>query len=203
MPTLLAVTASPRGDYSVSKALTTTFIDEWKKNYGGNVVTRDLFKTELPFVDVPWIMGAYTPAEQHSAEMKKSIAISDALVAELMSADHIVIGTPMYNFQTPAILKAWIDQIVRIGKTFTAQYEGLVKGKKVTIVIASGSVYAGDSPMASYNVESAYLKQVLGFIGMTDVNVVLAGGTSGIDRGTTTKEAVLAEFVPAVVAAAK
>ncbi len=203
MPKLLAITASPRGDYSVSNTLTHTFIDAWKTAHSdGSVTHRDLFATELPFVDVPWIMGAYTPAETHSPEIKKAIAISDALIAELMAADHIVIGTPMYNFSTPAILKAYIDHIVRINVTFSSSYEGLVKGKKVTVIIASGSVYTAGSHMASYNAESSYLKQILGFIGMTDVDVVLAGGTSAIDQGKATREDVLAPFTPQVQAAA-
>jgi FMN-dependent NADH-azoreductase len=203
MPTLLSVVSSPRGGYSVSRALTSTFVEEWKKNYQGEVVTRDLCDTKLPFVDLPWIAGAYTPAEQHSPEMTEALAISDALIAELETADHIVIGTSMYNFSTPAVLKAYIDHIVRIGKTFTASYEGLLKGKKVTVILASGSVYTPGSHMESYNVESSYLRQVLGFIGLTDVNVVLAGGTGAVDMGKTSREDLLAEFKPAVLEAAK
>jgi FMN-dependent NADH-azoreductase len=204
MPNLLSVLASPRGDYSVSRALTATFIDEWQKNHAGaTVVTRDLFQTNLPFVDLPWIAGAYTPAEQHSPEMTAALKISNELIAELEAADHIVIATPMYNFATPAILKAWIDHIVRINRTFTASYEGLLKGKKVTIILASGGVYTAGSPTEGYNAESGYLKQVLGFIGLTDITFVLAGGTGDIDRGKIKREDLLAQFTPEVLAAAK
>ena len=203
MPKLLVVLSSPRGDYSVSRNLTAQFVEEWKKAHeGGGVTTRDLFKTDLPFVDLPWIAGAYTPVEQHSPEMRKALEISNELIAELEDADHIVIGTSMYNFSTPAILKAWIDHIVRINRTFTSSYEGLLKNKKVTIIQASGSVYTPGSHMESYNVESSYLKQVFGFIGMTDVSVVLAGGTGGIDMGKVKREDLLAEFAPEVSAAA-
>jgi FMN-dependent NADH-azoreductase len=204
MPTLLTVLASPRGEYSVSSSLTATFVDAWKKNYAdGTVVTRDLFKTDLPFVDLPWIAGAYTPSEQHSPEMAAAIKVSDVLVDELLAADHIVIGTPMYNFSTPAILKAWIDHIVRIGRTFSASYEGLAKGKKVTIIIASGSDYGPGAHLESYNVESSYLKQILGFIGITDVQFVLAGGTGAVDMGQMSREDLLAKYAPEAVAAAK
>jgi FMN-dependent NADH-azoreductase len=204
MPNLLSVLASPRGDYSVSRALTATFVDEWQKNHAGaTVVTRDLFQTNLPFVDLPWIAGAYTPAEQHSPEMTAALKISNELIAELEAADHIVIATPMYNFATPAILKAWIDHIVRINRTFTASYEGLLKGKKVTIILASGGVYTAGSPTEGYNAESGYLKQVLGFIGLTDITFVLAGGTGDIDRGKIKREDLLAQFTPEVLAAAK
>lgn len=204
MPSLLVIESSPRGDYSFSRSLTKTFVESWKSAHvGGTVVLRDLMKTNLPFVDLPWIAGAYTPKEQHSPEMASALKISDELIAELKAADHVVIGTSMYNFSTPANLKAYIDHIVRINETFTSSYEGLVKDKKVTVIIASGSVYAPGSQMESYNVEGSYLKQVLGFIGITDVNVVLAGGTGAVDKGQASREDVLKRFEPAVTEAAK
>ena len=203
MPNLLAVLASPRGDYSVSRSLTHTFVDTWKSNHSdGAVAMRDLMTTELPFVDLPWIMGAYTPTETHSAEMVKALAVSQDLISELEAADHIVIGTPMYNFSTPAVLKAWIDHIVLVNRTFTPSYEGLLKGKKVTVIIASAGVYSPGSHMESYDRETGYLQQILGFIGMTDVSFIAAGGTSAIDMGKTTREELIAQFTPAVEAAA-
>ena len=203
MPTLLSVLSSPRGEYSISRQLTADFVDAWKKNHQGDVITRDLSTTDLPFVDLPWIAGAYTPAEQHAPEMKQALQISDELISELQKADHIVIGTSMYNFSTPANLKAWIDQIVRINVTFTPSYEGLLKNKKVTVIIASGGVYTPGAHLESYNAESGYLKQVLGFVGLTDVNIVLAGGTGEVDMGKKSREDLLAEYTPNVVAAAK
>ncbi len=204
MAKLLKIDASPRGEYSLSRKLTAIFAEEWVKSHSeGTVVERDLFKTELPFVDVPWIMGAYTPAEQHSPEAAKAIKVSDELVDELLSVDHIVLGTPMYNFSVPAVLKAYLDHVVRMGRTVSAQYEGLAKGKKLTIIIASGGVYTPGAYAEGYNVETAYLKQIFGFMGITDVKVVLAGGTSAINTGATTLEALTAEFAPAVVEAAR
>jgi FMN-dependent NADH-azoreductase len=204
MPTLLAIESSPRGEYSLSRTLTEKFIETWKAEHsGGTVVTRDLMKTRLPFVDVPWIAGAYTPAEQHSPEMKEALAVSNGLIAELMAADHIVLGTSMYNFSIPAILKAYIDQIVRVGVTFTPQYKGLIKGKKMTVILASGGVYTPGSPTEGYNTATAYLRQILGFIGITDVTVVLAGGTAGIAYGKTTLPELAAQYEPAVTGAAK
>jgi FMN-dependent NADH-azoreductase len=203
MPTLLSVVASPRGDYSVSRALTAKFVDAWKANHpDGNVVTRDLMTTELPFIDLPWIMGAYTPAETHSPEMKKALTVSQTLIPELEAADHIVIGTPMYNFSTPAVLKAWIDHIVLVNRTFTPSYEGLLKGKKVTVIIAAAGVYSPGSHMESWDRETSYLKQILGFIGLTDVTFIAAYGTSDIDTGKATREQVMVKFTPEVEAAA-
>jgi FMN-dependent NADH-azoreductase len=192
MPTLLKIDVSPRGDYSISRKLTAKFAEQWKQSHaGGTVVERDLVKTNLPFVDLPWIAGAYTAPEQHTAEQKAALKVSDDLIAELLAADEIVLGTPMYNFAVPAILKAWIDHIVRINKTFTASYEGLAKGKKVTLIIASGGSYAPGSHMESYNAETGYLKQILGFIGITDVTVVLAGGTNDVVQGKISPEEFL------------
>jgi FMN-dependent NADH-azoreductase len=202
VPNLLSVVASPRGDYSISRTLTAKFVEAWQsKHPDGSVATRDLFATEIPFVSLPWIAGAYTPVEQHSPEMTQALKISNEFIAELQAADHIVIGTPMYNFATPAILKAWIDHIVRIGVTFTSSYEGLLKNKKVTVIVASGGVYTPGSHTESYNMETGYLKQILGFIGLTDVDFVLAGGTSGVDMGKIAREDLIAQFTPEVVAA--
>ena len=204
MPTLLKINASPRGDYSVSRQLSQKFADDWQKAHsGGTVVDRDLTKTSLPFVDLPWIAGAYSTPDQHTPEQKTALKVSDDLIAELLAADHIVIGAPMYNFSIPAVLKAYIDHIVRIDKTFNRSYEGLVKGKKVTIIIASGSLYTPGSQMESYNVESAYLKQILGFIGITDVSIVLAGGTTDINQGKVSNEDFIATFAEPVAIAAK
>ena len=201
MPTLLKIDASPRGDYSVSRKLSGEFAEQWQKTHSdGTVVVRDLVKTNLPFVDLPWIAGAYSTPDQHTPEQKAALKVSDDLIAELLAADHIVIGTPMYNFSIPAIVKAWIDHIVRIDKTFTASYEGLAKGKKLTVIIASGGVYTPGSHTESYNAESGYLKQVLGFIGITDVTIVLAGGTSAISQGKVSLEEHIAPFEKEVAA---
>jgi FMN-dependent NADH-azoreductase len=184
MPTLLKIDVSPRGDYSISRKLSAEFAAKWQQSHpDGTVVTRDLVKTDLPFVDLPWIVGAYSTPDQHTPEQKEAISVSDTLIDELLAADEILIATPMYNFNVPAILKAWIDHIVRIGRTFSASYEGLAKGKKATLIIASGSVYTPGSFMESYNAETGYLKQVLGFIGITDVSVILAGGTNDVAQG--------------------
>ena len=128
--------------------------------------------------------------------------MSNDLTAELMAVDHIVIGTPMYNFSIPAILKAYIDHIVRVGVTFNDNYEGLVHGKKATIVMASGGQYGPGTYAESYNVATSYLKQILGFIGITDVTVRMAGGTMAVDQGQTTLADFTAQHAPEIVAAA-
>lgn len=203
MTTLLAIEVSPRLAYSASRKLTAQFIKTWNAGHpGSSVVVRDLMKTHLPFVDLPWIGGAYTPSEKHSPEMTAAIKVSDDLIAELKAADHIVIGTPMYNFSIPAVLKAYIDLIVRVGVTFTQSYEGLLTGKKATILLAAGGNYAPGAPAETYNVAGSYLRQILGFIGITDVTVVLAGQTAAVDQGQKTLDEFAGQFDREVSAAA-
>jgi FMN-dependent NADH-azoreductase len=114
------------------------------------------------------------------------------LIEELQTADEIVIGVPMHNFSIPASLKLWIDQIVRSGRTFAygaSGPQGLLTGKKATLLIASGGVYSPGSPAAAMNFVEPYLQKILGFIGITDIRTVAVGGVSqlmagAIDRGT-------------------
>ena len=189
MPTLLVIEVSPRFDYSTSRKLTAVFVEEWKAdNPGGSVVVRDLVKTNLPFVDLPWIGGAFTPPETHSAESAAAIRVSDDLVAELKAADRIVIGTPMYNFSIPAVLKAYIDHIVRVGVTVTEDNKGLLLGKSADIILASGGDFSPGSPVEQYNQASGYLRQVLAWVGITDVNIVLAGRAVAGTYGETAVE---------------
>ncbi len=205
MPTLLHIDVSPRGDYSVSRQLSAAFANEWKaRNPDGRVVRRDLAEAALPYVDLPWIQGAYAAPDTHSPESKKALAVSDELIGELLEANDVVIATPMYNFAIPARLKSWIDHVVRVGKTVDrdgAQFKGLAGGRKVTVIVASGGNYAEGSPAAGYNFETPYLKAILGFIGITDVKFVMAGETNPVAQGAVPMEEYLKPHLQAVKAA--
>ena len=208
MSTLLKIDVSPRGEHSISRKLGNRFATEWQSNHvGGEIITRDLATTKIPYVDLPWITGAFTAPEQHTGDQKAALKLSDELIDELLAADEVVISTPMYNFNVPAVLKAWIDHIVRLNKTFgfgTQGLKGFVKGKKVTIIIASGSEYTAGSPMEAYNAQSPYLRVVLGFIGITDITIVHAGGTNRVAQGQVTATVFLEQFAHDVdLAAAK
>jgi FMN-dependent NADH-azoreductase len=201
MPTLLAIEASPRHQSSTSRKLTALFIDQWKAaRPGAAVVVRDLVRTPPPFVDLAWIGGAFTPREQHSPENAAAIKISDDLVAELKAADHIVIGTPMFNFSIPAILKAYIDQIVRVGVTVSPDNAGLLTGKKATIILASGGDFNPGSPVEKYDQASGYLRQVLAWIGIKDAEIILAGRARAGATGETAVEQFGASVRSAAVA---
>lgn len=197
MATLLHISVSPRGGYSISRRLSDAAVETWKqRNPGGRVIERDLAKTNLSFVDLDWIAGAYTPPEQHNENHKKALAISDELIGEVVAADEIILSTPMYNFAVPAVLKAWIDHVVRAGKTFsysTGKPEGLLAGKnkKLLAIVTSGGNYLEGSGLAALDHEVPYLRFVFGFIGITDIRFVQAGGTAAVAQGGVSAE----EFV--------
>ncbi len=207
MPTLLQIDVSSRGDYSISRKLSAAYAQAWKaKNPDGTLVYRDLNQTELTFVDMTWIAGAYSTPDQQTPEHKQALKLSDELIAELEQADEIVIGTPMYNFGVPARLKAWVDHIVRIGKTFNAGpkgYEGLLagKGKKAVFLIATGGNYSPGAPAEKYNQESPYLQSILGFIGITDTKAIFSPNTADIMMGKISEAEYLPPHVEEVQAA--
>lgn len=193
MPTLLAVETSPRGEYSISRNMTRRFLDEWRAAHpDGRVVERDLAKTHLPFVNAPWLKAYYTPAEQHSPEMKEALRLSDELVGEILAADHIVIATPVYNYNIPASLKAWVDHIVRKGMTLGFDGAGLVTGKSATVLIASGGIYTEGSPIRDRDIATQYMRLVLEVIGITDVTVVSGGGAKAVDMREQTMDGFIA-----------
>ncbi|QNA86677.1 FMN-dependent NADH-azoreductase [Sphingomonas sp. So64.6b] len=195
MTRLLVVETSPRGNHSISRNLTRRFVDEWRTAHPvGQIVHRDLMETDLPFVNAPWLQAYFTPPEQHSPDMKEMLRLSDELVAELLAADHLVIATPVYNYNVPAALKAWIDHIVRKGLTLGMDGSGLVTGKKATVLLASGGVYTEGSPIRDRDLASQYLRLILGVIGITDVTLIAAGGAKAVDLGEIGREDFLNKF---------
>lgn len=208
MAHLLKIDVSPRGDHSISRRLGNQFLADWQGNHlGAQVTTRDLATSNLPYVDLPWIAGAYSAPDKHTDEHKAALRISDELIAELTAADHILITTPMYNFAIPAVLKAWIDHIVRVNITFAVTpeggYKGLIEGKKATVIVASSGNYAPGAPAESYDQEIPYLRLILGFVGITDVTFIRGGGTMAISMGKTTPEAFTAKLEPELASAAR
>jgi FMN-dependent NADH-azoreductase len=192
MPVLLHLDSSPLQS-SISRELTREFVKTWKAAHSdGTVLYRDLAAHPLPPVDTAWIDAAYAPEPERTPEQKKALAVSDELIEELETADEFVIGVAMHNFSIPSVLKLWIDQIVRRGRTFSygkGGPQGLLQGKKATILSASGGVYALGTPAGAFNFIGPYLKTMLGFIGVSDVKFVTAAGvaqvmTGAVDRAT-------------------
>lgn len=195
MTRLLIIETSPRGEKSVSRTMARRFVDQWLAAHpGGEIVQRDLAETELAFVTAPWLDAYFTPADALTPAMTERLALSDALVAELLAADQILIATPVYNYNVPASLKAWIDHIVRKGLTLGFDGKGLVTGKKATVLIASGGVYTEASPIRDRDIATAYLKLILHVIGIDDVRFVAGGGAKAVDLGETSMD----EFVAGI-----
>ena len=173
---ILQINSSARVEGSQSTVLANDIAARLRvANPGAALTVRDLAATPHPVLDEAALGALFTPAAQRSAEQAARVALDDALIAQVQAADAIVLGVPMYNFAISAQLKNWIDAICRVKVTF--QYtekgpEGLLKGKKVYVALARGGIYR-DAPADS---QVPYLKTVLGFLGMTDVQFFYAEG---------------------------
>lgn len=203
MPTLLVVESSPRGEQSMSRGLTRLFVDEWLKTHpDGRVVERDLMKSDLSFVTMPWLTAYFTPPDNQTPGMKAALRVSDELVEELLAADHIAIGTPVYNYNVPAVLKAYIDSIVRKGITLGFSGEGLVHGKACTVLMASGGVYTEGSPIQDRDIATSYLRLILKVIGIEDIAVIAGGNAKTVDMGQMPRDTFLQSFAAEIAEAA-
>lgn len=179
MKKILNITSSISGENSYSIKLADAIIARIQSVYpGSEVKTYDLTKNPLPHLEAAHFEAFNVPADVRTADQQGAAHYSDTAISDLMAADFVVIGVPFYNFSIPSTLKAWIDHIVRPG--ITAKYSeqgpvGLVTGKKVFLAIASGGVYS-EGPMAAYDSTEPYLRNLLGFLGMTDVTAFRAEG---------------------------
>ncbi|WP_127560947.1 FMN-dependent NADH-azoreductase [Nioella ostreopsis] len=166
---ILRIDASARREGSISRDLADRIIARFP---GAHVTTRDL-ANGLPLIDETWVGANFTPEAERSPEQRATLALSDDLIAEVKAADTLVIGLPIYNFGVPATLKAWVDQVARAGVTFRYSEtgpEGLLTGKRAIVIVASGGTEAG----SEIDFATGYLRHVLSFIGIKDVEFVTA-----------------------------
>lgn len=189
MSTLLKIDVSSRGDRSISRKLSSLFLEHWQQVHpDGKVLERDIATTNLPFVEFPWITANVTKLSARTEEQKSLLQLSDDLIAELQQADEYLIATPMYNYGIPAKLKAYVDHIVRAGLTFKmnadGSYVGLLSGKKATVIIASAGEYLPGSPAEGMDTLKPYLREILGYIGVTEVAFIQSGSTWKVDSGS-------------------
>jgi FMN-dependent NADH-azoreductase len=194
---LLRIDSSARRS-SVSRHLTARFVEAWQLEHpDGTVIERDLATTALPHITDEWVQAVYSNPASLTAEQKHVLQLSDALVEELVQADTIVIGAPMYNFAIPAPLKAWIDQVVRVGKTvlFAASGpQGILKGKKVYVVTSRGGAFRPGTPTERFDYQEPYLRHILAFIGLTDVTFIHAENQKPGAQAETAKAAAIAQI---------
>ncbi len=173
MPNLLHISASIQGDTSVSRSLSTALAHALGKKSGGDIIERDLSANDLPLIDGARFAANGTAPEDRTDAQSELAAIADTLISELQQADTIVLGVPIYNFGAPASLKVWADLVARAGTTFKYTPEGpvgLLTGKKAYITVASG----GTRVDSDTDFMTPWLRHFLGFIGITDVEVIEA-----------------------------
>ena len=177
---ILHVTSSPRGSVSYSNRVAANVLDELRaRDPGATVTVRDLALEPLSHIGEDFVAATRSPNGPQTDAQRALLARSNELVDELLAADVIVIAAPMINFTIPSNLKAWIDYVARAGRTFRYSEkgpEGLVKGKQVILVAARGGVYADAGKALDFQLP--YLKSVLGFLGITDIEVLEVEGTA-------------------------
>jgi len=179
---ILFINSSPRGTESYSQQAAQRVVDGLRKRHpGATVVTRDVAKQPLPHIGEDFVGGIAASPENRTLAQASAVALSDALIEELVAADIMVIAAPMYNFGPPSTLKAWIDHIVRAQRTFSYTKDGgpqgLLHGRQAILVVARGGIYS-DGPAKVMDFQESYLRATLGFIGITDVSVVRVEGVA-------------------------
>lgn len=172
---LLRVDSSAR-KHSLSRAISSGFVEVWKRAYPhGEVIERDLAKGLVPHITDEWVGAMYTPANQRTPAQHMELGLSDKLIGELKAADVILIGSPMYNFSIPAPLKAWIDMVMRAGETVDFSQRppvGLLHDKKVIVITSRGGSYAPGTATAPFDFQEPYLRHILSLMGMQDITFI-------------------------------
>ena len=172
MTHILRIDTSARAEGSVSRQLSDRIVERLSTDGPVTVTTRDL-SGGLPLIDGTWVGANFTPEADRDDAQRAALALSDELIAEIKAADVLVIGAPIYNFSVPTVLRAWIDLVARAGVTFKYTEtgpEGLLTGKRAVFAVASGGTEAG----SAIDFNTPYLRHIMGFIGITDVQIVAA-----------------------------
>jgi FMN-dependent NADH-azoreductase len=181
MKNILFIQSSPRDSESYSQRVARSIVDDLTKRYrDAKVTVHNLAANPPPHVGPAFVGGLSSAREKLSSQQAAALAVSDKLIDELTAADILVLAVPMHNLGIPSTLKAWIDHVVRAGRTFTYTAngpQGLVKGKRAIVVLASGGVYS-TGPTKAVDFQEPYLRTILGFIGITDVDVVRVEGVA-------------------------
>lgn len=184
MASILHIDSSPRGDRSKSRMLAKKFIDAWQDLHPDDAIAyRDLRQTPVPHVTEGWIAASFTAPEALTSEMAELLKFSDELVDEFLAADRCVFSVPMYNFSIPSNFKAYIDQVVRVGRTFmeeNGQVKGLANGKKVLFITSRGVEFEAGSPYEGWDSQEPALRYAFQYMGVTDIQFIHA---NGLDMG--------------------
>jgi len=191
MSNILLITSSPRGADSLSTRFATEIAEGIQARSGGTLTVRDLAANPPPHITSAYIQGRVMASDDRTPEQTKAVAIAQELVDELKAADTVVLGSGMINFGPSSQLKAWFDHVTWPRVTFgygDTGPKGLLTGKKVYLVTAAGGVFS-EGVWAQFDFQTNYLLHMLGFIGLTDVEVIRVEGTvSGPDAAKTAIE---------------
>lgn len=192
MGNILHIDSSPRGDRSNSRKLAKEFITAWQSLHPDDVISyRDLRQTPVPHVTEDWIVACFTPPQALTSEMTELLKFSDELVDEFLAVDRCVFSVPMYNFSIPSNFKGYIDQVIRVGRTFTeedGQVKGLANGKKVLFITSRGVEYGAGSPYEGWDCQEPALRYAFEFMGVTDIEFIHA---NGLDMGDEVRKRAL------------
>jgi len=184
MASILHIDSSPRGERSKSRKLAKKFIDAWQDLHPDDlIIYRDLRQTPVPHVTEDWIAASFTAPEALTSEMAALLKFSNELVDEFLAADRCVFSVPMYNFSIPSNFKAYIDQVVRVGRTFmeeNGQVKGLANGKKVLFITSRGVEFEAGSPYEGWDSQEPALRYAFQYMGVTDIQFIHA---NGLDMG--------------------
>ncbi|BDI20795.1 FMN-dependent NADH-azoreductase (plasmid) [Nostoc cf. commune SO-36] len=175
---LLEIQSSVRLDRSISRALSHEFIQAWQNSHPNALHKQQDVGMHPPAHPTElWTTANYLPPDSRTPEMETALAASEQLIEELLWADRLLLGVPMYNFSVPSTFKAYLDNIVRVNRTFAFDsanftFKGLAIGKKALVITPSAGDFAPDTPMGSLNFCETYLRSILGFIGIEDITIV-------------------------------
>lgn len=204
MPTLLHIDSSPRYAHSFSRKLGREAASLWSDRFAGEVIYRDIVKQAIPHLDEAWITASNTPESTRTPEMRETLALSDTLIGELEHADHVIFAVPMYNFNVPASFKAYLDQVIRVNRTFyfrDGASHGTLGAKKALVITARGGYYQ-QGGMLQHDYQEPFLRYTFAFIGLQDVSFVHAEGLgisqeasdAGYERAREEVRAVIADW---------
>ena len=175
MTTLLKIQSSLSGDDSQSSRLAARYAAAWLERHPqGRVIDRDLARQPVPHLTAERFAAFVASPEERSLEQRRVVDESDALIGELQAADVVVLAVPMHNFSVPSTLRAYFDHVARAGVTFrysASGPQGLLAGKRAVVIVTRGGYYPDGTDL-----QVPYVRQFLGFLGITDVEVVVAEG---------------------------
>lgn len=193
MTHILHIDTSPRVEQSHSRHLAQAFINHWSSDHPETTVTyRDLGQHPIPYIDATWVTAKFTLPDHYTPELATAIALSDQLIDEFLAVDRYILSVPMYNFSIPAVLKSYIDHILRPRRTFAVTddgFQGLVTDKKMLVITARGSDFSSGSALAPFDFQEPFLRTVFNFIGITEIQFIHANGLRSERREDSLAEA--------------